>query len=1055
MTTGEPATEPDQSRSRPVGRIALAAAGLVLAGLATLWVERRPIVARFIDDRLAASSVAARYRIADLGPGRQRLTDVVIGDPARPDLIADWIETETGIGWGGPHLIGVRAGRVRVRGRVVDGHLSLGALDRLLPAGGGGRFAWPALAVSIDDGRARLETAAGVVGAALSGAGRLDRDFAGRLALFATRLDAGGCTLRSPRAVLAVGTGGDRVAVHGPVGAAAIRCGGAGAAGPTGSLAATVFLAEPAWRGTAQLASGALVGPGARTAAAAARIGFAGHPGATGGTLALTAERVAAAVGSVARLEFTGRYALAAAPAVGGTLVASDARLAAPVLARVARWRGAAAGSPLGPILDAGIAVAVRAGAGFGGTAAVEAGGPAGGGRITRVALRAASGASVRFTGVVDSARPRAAVGSLALAGGGLPDVQASIARTGTRGVIAGAALIRPFAAGGAKAALSPVSFALGPRGDWRASTTATLSGPLPGGWVDGLVVPLALRGQPGGRVLAGERCTDLAFAGLRLGGLALGRTRWTACPQESALGAALVTAGAGGIDGGARVERPVLAGSLGGAPLMLTASTLRLGWRERGFTAAGLAARLGSGEAATRLAFASLDGRLASGTVAGRFAAGEGRIGTVPLRLSDATGRWSFAGGRLDLVGAMRVADAQGGGQPCPLPAAAAAPAPRFCPLAVDGVTLRLADGRIAAAGTLVEPRGGSAVAGVELAHDLASGAGYAALSVPSLTFSPALQPDALTPLTLGVVADVAGAVSGAGRIDWNRDGVTSTGRFATAGLDLAAALGPVQGIEGAITFTDLIGLVSAPGQVMTVRSINPGVPVENGTVRFQLKRDSQVAIEDARWPFAGGTLLLDPALLDLGGAAERHLTLRVAGIEADRFLQQVEFRNLSATGIFDGVLPMAFDAAGGRIDGGRLQVREGGGTIAYVGELGQKQLGFWGDLAFQALKSLRYRSLSIAMDGPLAGEMLTEVRFAGVTQGQGARSNFLVRRLQRLPFVFNVRIKAPFRGLVDTTASFGDPSGLIRRNLPALTGEGAPIVNGPVQPPASAPVR
>ena len=143
-----------------------------------------------------------------------------------------------------------------------------------------------------------------------------------------------------------------------------------------------------------------------------------------------------------------------------------------------------------------------------------------------------------------------------------------------------------------------------------------------------------------------------------------------------------------------------------------------------------------------------------------------------------------------------------------------------------------------------------------------------------------------------------------------------------------------------------------------------------------------------------------------------------------------------------------MVFDAGGGRIEGGRLTVREGGGGLAYVGDLSQKDLGFWGDLAFQALKSLRYRSLSIAMNGPLEGEMITEVRFAGVSQGQGAKSNFLIRRLQRLPFVFNIRIKAPFRELVQTTNSFSDPGDLLRRNLPALL---APVQDPPVQPAAS----
>ena len=64
----------------------------------------------------------------------------------------------------------------------------------------------------------------------------------------------------------------------------------------------------------------------------------------------------------------------------------------------------------------------------------------------------------------------------------------------------------------------------------------------------------------------------------------------------------------------------------------------------------------------------------------------------------------------------------------------------------------------------------------------------------------------------------------------------------------------------------------------------------------------------------------------------------------------------------------------------------------------------------------------------------MVTEVRFAGVRQGEGAKTNFILRRLQRLPIAFNIRIRAPFRGLLDATASFYDPKRLIERNLPEL---------------------
>ena len=138
----------------------------------------------------------------------------------------------------------------------------------------------------------------------------------------------------------------------------------------------------------------------------------------------------------------------------------------------------------------------------------------------------------------------------------------------------------------------------------------------------------------------------------------------------------------------------------------------------------------------------------------------------------------------------------------------------------------------------------------------------------------------------------------------------------------------------------------------------------------------------------------------------------------------------------------------------------REGGGNIAYVGEVTKEDVGFWGNLAFQALKSLDYRNLTLEMNGPLAGEMITAIRFAGVSQGEGTSSNFLIRRLARLLLVFNVRIKAPFRQLIDSVQSYYDPGRLIERNLPALMEAqeqqgGAPAQHPPAPTGATPPVQ
>ncbi|MGN6278517.1 MAG: YdbH domain-containing protein, partial [Sphingomonas sp.] len=372
-----------------------------------------------------------------------------------------------------------------------------------------------------------------------------------------------------------------------------------------------------------------------------------------------------------------------------------------------------------------------------------------------------------------------------------------------------------------------------------------------------------------------------------------------------------------------------------------------------------------------------------------------------------------------------------------------------------------KLANNVITASGTLANPASGAKVTDVTLAHDLGRGAGHADLAVPGITFGKALQPDALTPLTFGVIADVEGTVSGEGHIAWSPKGVTSTGAFTTKDANLAAAFGPVTGLSTTIHFTDLLNMVSAPDQVATVAQINPGVAVESGTVHYQTLSSTQVKVLGAEWPFSGGTLTLEPTLLDFSEGKARRLTFDVSGMDAAQFIQKFDYKNIAATGIFDGTLPMVFDADGGRIEDGHLTVRPGGGTIAYVGEVSQKDLGTWGNMAFQALKSLRYDTLDITMDGPLAGEMVTQVHFDGIHQGEGTHANFLVKRLMKLPFVFNVTIRAPFRQLIGSVQSFYDPNSLPKYKIKELLDEeqqqnqqqATPTTSAkpPIQPPES----
>jgi translocation and assembly module TamB len=1033
----------DSRRLGRGARIMLGIVLLILLALVAAWLARKPIAARVIDRELARRGVVARYDVSDLGFGRQRLTNVVIGDPAAPDLVADWVEAETRIGLDGASLYGVRAGHVRLRGRLVSGKLTLGELDKLMGPASGKRFALSKLYVNVADARMRLDTPVGTIGLKAAGRGRLDDGFAGNIAMASDRLTRDGCAVTGLRAALRVRIADAAPHVAGPMQAVGAGCQGASMQRFAADLDARLGPALDTWRGSARVATGTMRGAGARAAGVRGTLGFDGNAASTSGTVDLAASDAGLRYGVAEAVGVQGAYRVGGEQRFAGTITARGARLAPATLATL-DMRGLGGGTPVGPLLAAVSQAGRRAAERFSGTAAVAIRHKGSGTqlRVTRADLSSASGARAQVTGGTGLAlawpngRVRIDTG-VSLSGGGLPRLAVSLAQDRPGAPVRGRMTMAPYAAGNARLALAPVTFTATPGGATRVVTRATLSGPLGDGRVEGLALPLDLRWNGRGTVVANSGCTPLSIARLRVSGLTLDPLRTTLCPSSGAL----LTLANGRVSGGVRLAATRLSGRLGQTPLTLAASGAHVRLGDRGFVVEGVAARLGKGDRVTRIDLGELTGRLEGGTVVGTFAGAAGQIANVPLLLDRATGDWSLRGGGLALRATMTVSDA--------------AADPRFRTLDARNVTLRLANGSIAAGGALYEPTQRVKVADVTIGHRLASGSGSADIAVPGIVFDERFQPDLLTRLSYGVVAEVRARVTGAGHIAWSPQGVTSTGEFATRDAALAAAFGPVTGITTTIRFTDLLGLQSAPAQVATIGTVNPGIAVTGGTLTYRLLANTRVQIDSGVWPFAGGRMTLLPTTLDFAEAGARRMTFRLDGVAADQFLQQFDFENLTATGTFDGELPMIFDIAGGRIENGRLTVRPGGGSLAYVGDLTQKDLGLWGNIAFQALKSLRYRNLTIGMNGPLAGEMVTEVRFAGVTQGQGAKSNVIVRRLQRLPFVFNIRIKAPFRGLLDSAQSFYDPRRLVQRKLPELMERQklAPTATPPVaiQPPAS----
>ncbi|MEC3911035.1 YdbH domain-containing protein [Sphingobium sp. CR2-8] len=1018
---------------------------LVLAGL---WTQRAPIAENFISRELNRRGVQANYDLVDVGLRTQRIEHIVLGNPAHPDLTARWVEVDIAFAGLTPQVAAVRAGGVRMRGTYHDGVLRLGELDKFRDPDSTAPFSLPDMLVSIADARLTLDTDAGRIGMQVDGDGNLQSGFRGRLAAAMPRAALAGCGATRASAIVAIAMRQGQPTLSGPIRADAIACRSADVAiaRPVATIDIDLSQALDRWKGHVDLAGQALKGKGLVLASPSGRIDFDGTAQRTAGKLAMKADALNARAARLREARLSGDFVMGAGgSSLKGTLSGQDIRASS--RDPIASLRTASTNTPVGP-LAAQLADAVERASAANQlrTRFALVYKPTGGSLVvTDAELDARSGARLGLApeSLVTLTWPGkrggldwALDGALKTGGGGLPNAAIRVARRPSGG-FGGELFVDPYTARDARLTLDRVRFTADANGATRFSTALRLDGPLPDGRLRGLSIPVEGRIAADGALAINSGCVPVSLVEARYGVFALGQTRQTLCP----VGGAMVSTGPGGTKGGAEIRDLALEGRNGSSPMRLTADHARVVLGRTGFALANPALTIGPQDApSVRLTAATLDGLATKDGFVGKVGGAGGRIGSVPLIVEQGAGDWAFAKGALTFRAAVVVRDSQ-------------APA-RFVPMPVPDFALALKDGRITATGSLTASRNGAKVADVAIAHDLSSAKGHAGLTVPKLLFGPALQPDDVTPLTRGIVANVNASVTGTGRIDWTGSTVSSRGTFRTDNANLAAAFGPVEGVSGEIRFTDLIGLVSAPGQEVRIKSVNPGVEVHDGVVRYHLEPGQKVRIEGGGWPFSGGKLDLLPTTMNFGEDVDRYLTFRVIGLDAGAFIQAMELDNISATGTFDGIMPLIFNAKGGRVAGGVLVARQHGmdplimpegvlptipcdptrqsGVLSYVGPVSNEQLGTMGRMAFDALKNLQYKCLTILMDGALDGEMVTNVVFNGVNRGKlGDAPGGIARSFIGLPFIFNVRVEAPFRGLLGTAQSFIDPTQTIRDEI------------------------
>lgn len=989
--------------------------GIAGAGLGGVWLARYNLADKVITGQLAQYDLPATYQLTAVGPRRQVLSNVVIGDPRRPDLTVERVEVLITPTFGMPTIGSVRLVRPRLYGKLVDGKPSFGSLDKVIYAEGGGTSGLPDLLLQLDDGRARIDSGAGPIGIKADGRGNLKSGFGGHLAAVAPNLTTGGCAFARTSLYGTIKTAGGAARFAGPMRLGALDCKAQGLALRNAGvqLDATLGKAFDTVSGKAGIETDAFAyaGESARRLVGGTTFTLRGGDltatyklGAVGtsGTLAartLDLEGFLRTRDAFARIESE------------GTLAGSDVRVGTDLDATLAGLVGSAEGTLAAPLLEQTRRGLLREGAGSELAAGytLRSTGDLLSLTVPRAVWRGASGADVvalsRLQVLSGGQTGLRLSGNVQTGGVGLPRLSGQIERQ-AGGAIQARFAMAEYRAGDAVLAVPEMLVVQRPGGELGFAGTVLATGAIPGGRIERMRIPLDGNWSSRSGLSVGRRCLPLQFDRITYASLQIDSRQLTVCPGSAG---AIVRSGANGLLVSAGAPSLNVSGRLGGAPIRIANGPV--GFAMPGALAAQrLDIALGNPAEPSRFRITNLTARVGK-DIAGRFSGSDVTLAAVPLDILGAEGAWRYADGKLSLSdAAFRLEDR--------------AVDDRFRPLVSTGATLLLADNRVTAKAALNEPTSGRLVTSVDIAHDLGSGRGHADLDVPGVLFDNAVQPDTLTYLALGVIANARGTVAGTGRIDWTPDRVTSTGRFRTDGLDFAAAFGPVQGVKGEVVFTDLLGLVTAPDQRLAIAEINPGIPVENGVLSFALQGDNVLQVNGATWPFLDGTLELLPTRMVLGVAETRRYTLRVSGLNAAKFVARMDLGNISATGIFDGDLPLVFDEEGGKIVGGMLVSRPPGGNVSYVGELTYKDLSAMGNFAFQTLRSLDYRRMQVGMDGMLDGELVTRVRLDGVRQGEGAKKNFITSRFDKLPIQFNINIRAPFQKLMGSFRTLYDPS-------------------------------
>jgi len=307
---------------------------------------------------------------------------------------------------------------------------------------------------------------------------------------------------------------------------------------------------------------------------------------------------------------------------------------------------------------------------------------------------------------------------------------------------------------------------------------------------------------------------------------------------------------------------------------------------------------------------------------------------------------------------------------------------------------------------------------------QDLTKGRGTARFGLAPLTFAPgAVQPVALFPGLTGL-KDVTGQARAEAQASWGAKALSGSAALNLEDIAFDSETARVEGLSLQVALDRLQPPSSAPGQTLTVRRIDPGVPIEDLSVRFQIlpRKVPAVAIENAGLNLAGGRIRLADVVIDTGDRPE-NLPVEVEALNLHEVFDLLGVEGLAGEGKLSGTIPLRLAGGALSVKGGRLAA-EAPGRLQIESNYARQALSAAGesaDLLLRALADFYYDELSLTIDQPSEDLALVGLSMLGHNPAV----------LDGYPFRFNVNLETDPRKLIGALQDALQISNLAIRQL------------------------